>query len=59
MTAMQFIKPEYYQGEVLLYGWVQAGLGSVGLNEMDLEGFVGVIPKQAVAKVMNQIIMAL
>ncbi|MBQ3486800.1 MAG: hypothetical protein IJA71_00800 [Clostridia bacterium] len=55
MTAMHYIKVEYYATEIHLYGWVQSGIGDVGLGEMDLSGFVGIIPKQAVSKVLDQI----
>lgn len=55
MTAMQYIKLEYGQGSVTLYGWVQAGLGDVGGKEMDLKGFFGAMPKQSLLKVIKKI----
>ena len=55
MTAMQYIKTEFLEGELVLSGWVQAGLGSVGLSEMELTGFVAAIPKKSTMKVINQI----
>ena len=55
MTAMHYIKVDYYATEIHLFGWVQAGLGDAGLGEMDLSGFVGCIPKQAVSKGLDQI----
>ena len=58
MTAMHYIKVEYYPTEIHLYGWVQSGIGDAGFGEMDLTGFVGCIPKKAVLKVMEQILMS-
>ena len=55
MTAMQYIKPEYAEGKVTLYGWVQMGIGSVGIGELELRGIVGCVPKQMVKKVMKAI----
>ena len=59
MTAMKYIKPEYADGSVTLYGWVQAGLGSVGGSEMGLEGFVAIVPKKQVKSCIDEIIKAL
>ena len=55
MTAMQYIKLEFAEQSVTVYGWVQAGVGNVGGNEMSLNGFVGCIPKKAVLKVIKKI----
>ena len=38
LTAMQFIKIDFSSNEFTISAWVQAGLGSVGGNEMDLTG---------------------
>jgi len=45
-TAMQFIKIEYTEKEVVIYAWIQAGMGSVGGKEQDLTGIVGALPKK-------------
>ena len=58
MTAMQYIRVDYYPAEIHLFGWVQSGIGDSGLGEMDLEGIVGIIPKKAVLKVMDRISMS-
>ena len=55
MTAMHYIKVDYYATEIHLFGWIQSGIGDMGLGEMDLTGFVGIIPKQAVSKVLDRI----
>lgn len=59
LTAMQFAKIEYVGQEVQIAAWVQAGLGNVGLNEMDLSGTVGAIPKKSLKKVLEKIVAAL
>ena len=46
LTAMQFIKIDFSSNEFTISAWVQAGLGSVGGNEMDLTGVVAAIPKK-------------
>ena len=48
--AMQFLNIEYCQNEIRIEGWICAGLGSATLNEMDLKGFVGCIPKKKLEK---------
>ena len=58
MTAMHYIRVDYYATEIHLFGWVQSGIGDAGFGEMDLEGFVGIIPKKAVLRVMDQITMS-
>ncbi len=55
MTAMHYIKYEYTDGAVVVYGWVQAGMGDVGGKEMDLKGFFGALPKKSVKKVIEKI----
>ncbi len=59
MTAMEFIKVDFAAGSAQVYGWVQAGVGSVGGREMDLNGFVAIVPKKSVKKVMDQLQAAL
>ncbi|MGN0486204.1 MAG: hypothetical protein ACI4GB_03140 [Acutalibacteraceae bacterium] len=54
-TAMQFIKVEYGSDWLDIYGWVQTGLGNIGDGEMALNGFVAVIPKKSVLKVITKI----
>ncbi len=55
MTAMHFIKVEYAPNAMQVSGWVQAGIGNAGLNEMNLDGVVACIPKKAVKKVIEEI----
>ena len=55
MTAMHFIKLDYIPGDLLLSGFVQIGVGSVGLDEMDLTGFTGKIPKKSTFKTIQKI----
>ncbi len=57
-TAMQYVKVEYTQNELVLSGWIQAGLGSVAGSEMDLTGFVGMVPKKALRKRLDKIVQA-
>ena len=57
-TAMKFMKFEYGESELTIHGWVQAGLGSVGGSEMDLEGFVAALPKSGLKKTINKIAAA-
>ena len=58
-TAMHYIKVEYRNdGTLLLSGWVQFGIGSIGGGEHDLEGVIALIPKQSVKKTMEKIIAA-
>lgn len=55
MTAMHFIKLEYQDGDLIISGWVQIGLGSSGLNDMDLTGFVSALPKKSTFKTIQKI----
>lgn len=55
LTAMQYIKIEYGSGYVDVSGWVQAGVGSIGGKEMDLNGIIGALPKKSVMKVISKI----
>lgn len=58
MTAMMYIKIEYDQTMVAFQGWVMPGLGSAEIAEMGLDGALGVIPKKACQKVIDQLIAA-
>ena len=51
-TAMHFIKIQFPSArEIQISGWIQAGIGSATLNEVNLHGSVmGVIPKKQVKK---------
>ena len=53
LTAMQYIKIEFTDTTLVVSGWVQAG--SVGGNEMALNGIVAAVPKKSVMKVIEQI----
>lgn len=55
LTAMQYIKIEFTDTTLAVSGWVQAGVGSVGGNEMALNGIVAAVPKKSVMKVIEQI----
>ena len=55
LTAMQFIKIDFSSNEFTISALVQAGLGSVGGNEMDLTGVVAAIPKKLLLNVIEQI----
>ena len=57
-TAMQYVKVEYTENELVLSGWLQAGVGSLAGPEMNLTGFVGIIPKKALKKRLNKIVQA-
>lgn len=52
---MQYIKIEFTNTTLAVSGWVQAGVGSVGGNEMALNGIVAAVPKKSVMKVIEQI----
>ncbi len=58
MTAMMYIKVDYDQTMVAFQGWVMPGLGSADIAEMGLDGTLGVIPKKACRKVIEQLIAA-
>lgn len=58
-TGMQFVKVEYTQNELVLSGWIQAGIGSVTGSEMDLSGVVGMIPKKQLRKRLDKIAQAI
>jgi len=45
-TAMQYMKIEYAENEVVVYAWIQMGVGDIGGKEHELKGIVGAIPKK-------------
>lgn len=55
LTSMQYIKIEFAENILVVSGWVQSGIGSVGGGEMSLEGVVGALPKKSVMKVIKKI----
>lgn len=55
VTAMQYIKLEYKDDEVIISGWIQIGIGSAGGKEQELTGIVGKLPKKSVLKTMDKI----
>lgn len=55
MTAMHFIKLEYFPGDFVISGWVQAGIGSKGFDDMDLTGFIAAIPKKSTFKTIQKL----
>lgn len=55
MTAMHYIKIEYQGSTLVVSGWVQIGIGSVGGKERDLEGITASIPKKSVKKTIEKL----
>lgn len=55
LTAMQFIKVEFTENEVVLSAWIETGIGSFSGGEQDLSGVVGAIPKKSLMKVVENI----
>ena len=55
MTAMQFVKVDFWQDECVLLAWVQVGFGIIVGGEMDLTGVVGALPKKQLMKVLEEI----
>lgn len=55
LTAMQFIKVEYSEYEVVIFAWVQVGVGSVNGKEIDLSGATGAIPKKKLKRRIEKI----
>ena len=55
LTAMKFIKFEYSENGVNVFAWVQAGIGSIGGKEMNLEGFVASLPKQQLKGTLQRV----
>ncbi len=54
--AMQFAQVFYNPNEIVIHGWICAGLGSATMGEMDLNGFVGMMPKKALKKRIDKLI---
>lgn len=59
MTAMHYIKIEYTNDAVVVSGWVQMGVGSIGGKEHALKGFVAIVPKKSVKKTISKLQSAL
>ena len=55
-TSMHFIKIEYDESNVMIWGWTAAGLGSASMNEMGLTGFVGAVPKKMIRGTIEDLI---
>ena len=55
MTAMHYIKLEYLEDTLVISGWIQMGVGSVGGKEHDLNGMMAKIPKSSVRKTMDKL----
>lgn len=54
-TAMQYVKLEPTADSLYVQGWVVMGIGDIGINEMDLDGVVGALPKKSLKKVLDKI----
>lgn len=59
MTAMHYIKIEYTNDAVIVSGWIQMGVGSIGGKEHALKGVVAAIPKKSVKKTISKLESAL
>lgn len=55
LTAMHYIKLEYFPNDLVISGWVQIGIGSAGFKDMDLTGVTGAIPKKSTFKTIQKI----
>ena len=49
-TAMQYLKVDYTESEIYIFGWIQMGLGSIGGKEHDLTGMMAKLPKSNLQK---------
>ena len=58
-TAMKYIKLLFQPNMLIISGWTCAGVGSVTVNEMPLNGFVGAIPKKSCMKSIEKVIAAI
>lgn len=59
MTAMHYIKIEHTNDTVVVSGWVQMGVGSIGGKEHALKGVVAIVPKKSVKKTISKLESAL
>ena len=55
LTAMQFIKIEFSENELIVSAWIKVGVGSLTAGEQDLSGVVGAVPKKSLMKVVEKI----
>ncbi len=55
-TAMQYMELVFTPGVLEVSAWVQAGVGSANLGkEMGLDGFVAIVPKRSLKKVIEEL----
>lgn len=55
-TAMQYMELTFTPGVLEVSAWVQAGVGSAKVGkEMGLEGFVAIVPKRSLKKVIEEL----
>ena len=54
-TAMQYVKLAPTADSLFVQGWVVMGIGDIGINEMDLDGVMGALPKKSLKKVLDKI----
>lgn len=59
LTAMQFIKVEYTENEVIISAWIKVGAGSLTGGEQELSGVVGAVPKKSLMKVVEKITLSI
>lgn len=55
MTAMQFVKVEYGNGNITLSAWVSTGVGNFTANEMSLDGITAVAAKKPLKNLLTQL----
>lgn len=54
LTAMQYIKIEFLQNEIILSAWIGIGVGNI-YTEWKLEGILGALPKKQLLDVIGEI----
>ncbi len=55
-TAMQYMELAFTPGVLEVSAWVQAGVGSAKVGkEMGLDGFVAIVPKRSLKKVIEEL----
>ncbi len=55
LTAMKFIKIDYYEHQIYISAFISVGIGSWTGAEKDLNGFVGAIPKKQLQSMLQRL----